>query len=83
MNEEIINNTKKCLKQFLCFTWLKHDFEAVDIKEDVKIIGEKFGEYETGIFIRRFITTTEYKCKNCGLLESKQEQKEEMVRQYH
>ena len=45
---------KKCQKKFLFFKWFEHDFELIDIKEDVKIIGEKCGEWEPGIYVRRF-----------------------------
>ena len=74
---------KNCSKRFLFFKWFEHDFEVIDIKEDVKIIGKQFGEFETGIFIRRFITTNKSKCKNCREIKNTQEQKEETVRQYH
>ena len=73
---------KNCTKKFLFFKWLQHDFEGVDIKEDVKIIGKKFREFEVGIYIRQFITTFTDKCKSCGEIRSRVEQKEETVRQY-
>ncbi|HED37125.1 MAG TPA: hypothetical protein ENI76_02605 [Ignavibacteria bacterium] len=73
---------KKCEKRFLFFRWHVHNFKVVDIKENVKIIGKKFGEYESGIYIRRFITTTKSKCLNCGKKEIEKEIEEQTVRQY-
>ena len=74
---------KKCLKKFLFLKWFEHNFEIVDIAEDVKIIGKKLGEHEVGIYIRRFITTTTNKCKNCGKIKKTKEEKEETIRQYY
>jgi hypothetical protein len=37
---------KKCLKQFLFWKYFEHDFDLVDIKEDVKIIGENWHKFK-------------------------------------
>jgi hypothetical protein len=74
---------KKCQKKFLFFKWVEHDFELVDIKENVKTIGEKCGEWEAGIYVRKFKTLRIYKCKKCGKKKTETETKEETVRQYY
>jgi|TARA_Y100000310_G_scaffold33937_1_gene32071 hypothetical protein len=72
-----------CKREFLFFIWDDHKFSKIDISEDVKIIGKKFGKFETGIFIRKFITTTKYKCKNCGKSKKEVETEEQTIRQYY
>ena len=73
---------KQCSGKILWFYWSKHSFEEIDIKEEIKIIGKKYSASETGIFIRKFITTTIYQCKTCEKKEEKVEIKQEILRQY-
>lgn len=78
-----MRDMKNCIKKFLFWSYETHDFDLVDIKEEVKIIGKKYGQYETGIYVRRFITTKFFKCKNCPKEKQSMETKEETCRQYH
>lgn len=63
--------------------WLFHKWEEVNIKETVKTIGKRLGQWEEGIYKRVIITTTAYKCERCGTEKEEQNTKEETIRQYY